>query len=52
MNIISGEKFQQLCGQSISKLEHKRFEAQIESIDVDAYDFEDFDNQELVYINI
>ena len=47
MNIISGEKFQKLCGQSISKLEHKRFEAQIESIDVDAYDFRSFDNHEI-----
>ena len=52
MNIISGEKFQKLCGQSISKLEHKRFEAQIDSIDVDSFDFKNFDNEELVYINI
>jgi len=52
MNIISGEKFQKLCGQSISKLEHKKFEAEIDSIDVDSFDFKNFDNEELVYINI
>ena len=52
MNIISGEKFQKLCGQSISKLEHKKFEAHIDSIDVDSFDFKNFDNEELVYINI
>tara|TARA_R100000908_G_C3750714_1_gene145315 strand:+ start:103 stop:948 length:846 start_codon:yes stop_codon:yes gene_type:complete len=52
MNIISGEKFQRLCGQSISKLEHKKSEAKIDSIDVDSFDFKNFDNHELVYINI
>jgi len=52
MKIIKGERFQELCDIHISKLEHKKFEADVESIDVDNYNFLDFDNPELVYCNI
>ena len=52
MNIITGEKFQNLCNHHISKNEHKRFELQVDNhIDVDTFDFTDFDNDELVYCN-
>ena len=52
MNIITGEKFQSLCHHHISKNEHKPFELQVDDhIDVDTFDFTDFDNDELVYVN-
>ena len=52
MNIITGEKFQSLCHHHISKDEHKPFELQVDNhIDVDQFDFTDFDNDELVYCN-
>ena len=52
MNIITGEKFQSLCHHHISKDEHKPFELQVDNhIDVDKFDFTDFDNDELVYCN-
>ena len=52
MNIITGEKFQNLCHHHISKDEHKKFELQVDNhIDVDKFDFTDFDNDELVYCN-
>jgi hypothetical protein len=52
MNIITGEKFQNLCDHHISKDEHKKFELQVDNhIDVDKFDFTDFDNDELVYCN-
>jgi hypothetical protein len=52
-NIITGEKLQELSDVSISKLEHKKFESNNTSInlDVDNYDFGNFDNDELIYIN-
>lgn len=52
MNIIKGERFQELCDIHISKLEHKKFEAKVESIDVDDYDFKNFDNPYTIYCNI
>jgi len=52
MNIITGEKIQSLCDHHISKDEHKKFELQVDNhIDVDKFDFTDFDNDELVYCN-
>ena len=44
MNIITGEKFQDLCGTQISKLEHKQFESNMYSIDIDNFDFTDYNN--------
>ena len=52
MNIITGEKFQDLCETQISKLEHKQFESNMHSIDIDNFDFTDYNNSELVYCNI
>ena len=50
MNIITGEKFQSLCHHHISKDEHKPFELQVDNhIDVDKFDFTDFDNDELFW---
>ena len=52
LHIITGEKFQSLCHHHISKDEHKPFELQVDNhIDVDKFDFTDFDNDELVYCN-
>lgn len=52
MKIISGESIQELCGVSISKLEHKKFESsKVKSIDIDNYDFTDYDNPSHVYVN-
>ena len=52
MKIISGESIEDQCGISISKLEHKKFESsKATSIDIDAYDFTNFDNPDLVYVN-
>jgi len=53
MKILTGENFQELANISISKLEHKQFESKNTSIniDIDNYDFTNFDNDELVYIN-
>ena len=51
MIIITGERFQDLCKTQISKIEHKPFESNINSIDIDTFDFTDFDNDELVYCN-
>ena len=48
---IQGERFQELCETQISKLEHKKFESNMESIDIDNFDFTDYDNSELVYVN-
>ncbi len=52
MNIITGEKFQDLCETQISKMEHKQFESNMHSIDIDNFDFTDYNNSELVYCNI
>ena len=52
MKIISGESIQELCGVSISKLEHKKFESsKVKSIDIDNYDFTDYNNPSHVYVN-
>ena len=54
MNIITGEKFQDICQVGFSKLEHKKFESQnkeIKSLDIDTFDFDNYDNPSLVYIN-
>lgn len=53
MKIISGEAIQDLTGVSISKLEHKKFESANadNSIDIDNFDFTDFDNPNRVYVN-
>ena len=48
---ITGERFQELCDTQISKLEHKPFESNMDSIDIDNFDFTDYDNSELVYVN-
>ena len=48
---IQGERFQDLCSVQISKLEHKQFESTSDSIDIDDYDFTNYDNAELVYVN-
>lgn len=52
MIVIQGERFQDLCETQISKMEHKKFESNMDSIDVDNFDFTDFDNSELVYCNV
>jgi|TARA_R100000030_G_scaffold17197_2_gene11582 hypothetical protein len=52
MNIINGEMFQDLCSVQISKQEHKKFESNTNSIDIDNFEFNDFDNSELVYVNL
>lgn len=54
MKIITGDKFQDICQVSFSKLEHKKFETEnksIESHDIDTFDFDNYDNPSLVYIN-
>jgi len=48
---IQGERFQDLCKTQISKIEHKQFESNMDSINVDNFDFTNFDNDELVYCN-
>ena len=48
---IQGERFQDLCSVQISKLEHKQFELTSDSIDIDDYDFKNYNNKELVYVN-
>ena len=48
---IQGERFQDLCSVQISKLEHKQFESLSDSIDIDDFDFTNYDNAELVYVN-
>ena len=52
-NIITGEKLQELSNVSISGLDHKKFESNNISInlDVDTYDFINFDNDAVIYIN-
>ena len=52
MIVIQGERFQDLCKTQISKMEHKQFESNMDSIDVDNFNFTDFDNSELVYCNV
>jgi len=52
MIVIQGEKFQDLCETQISKIEHKQFESNMHSIDIDNYDFTDYKNSELVYCNV
>jgi hypothetical protein len=52
MIVIQGEKFQDLCETQISKMEHKQFESNVHSIDIDNFDFTDFNNSELVYCNV
>ena len=52
MIVIQGERFQDLCETQISKIEHKQFESNMDSIDIDNFDFTDFDNSELVYCNV
>ena len=51
MNPIQGERFQDLCETQISKIEHKEFESNSDSIDIDNFDFTNYDNSELVYVN-
>ena len=53
MKIITGETIQDLCKISISKKEHKALESQskLNSIDIDNFDFTDYDNPDLVYVN-
>tara|TARA_A100000172_G_scaffold77804_2_gene62616 strand:+ start:3397 stop:4248 length:852 start_codon:yes stop_codon:yes gene_type:complete len=53
MNIITGEKFQDICDIGISKLEHKPFESKsnLRSIDVDDFNFTNYNNPGLVYVN-
>ena len=46
MIVIQGEKFQDLCETQISKMEHKQFESNIHSIDIDNFNFTDFNNSE------
>lgn len=51
-DIITGEKFQELAKVSISKSEHTDFEAKgITWLDVDNFNFEEYDNPDLIYIN-
>lgn len=51
-DIITGEKFQGLADISISKAEHTDFEFKHSNwIDVDNFDFKEFNNPKLVYIN-
>ena len=38
MNPIQGERFQHLCETQISKIEHKEFESNSDSIDIDNFD--------------
>jgi hypothetical protein len=52
MIVMQGERFQDLCETQISKVEHKQFESNIHSIDIDIFDFTDYDNSELVYCNV
>ena len=52
MITIQGERFQDLCKTQISKMEHKQFESNMNSIDIDNYDFTDYNNSELVYCNV
>ena len=52
MIVIQGERFQDLCETQISKMEHKQFESNMHSIDVDNFDFTDYNNSELVYCNV
>ena len=53
MKILTGENFQELANISVSKLEHKKFESNNININIniDNYDFTNFDNDELIYIN-
>jgi hypothetical protein len=53
MKIITGENIQDLCRVSISKKEHKVLESQnqLDSIDIDNFNFDNFDNPSLVYVN-
>ena len=53
MKILTGENFQELANVSVSKLEHKKFESNNISInlDIDNYDFTNFNNDELIYVN-
>ena len=37
---IQGERFQELCGTQISQGEHKQFELNYTSIDIDNYDLD------------
>lgn len=51
-DIITGEKFQELAGISISKKEHTDFESKkVNWYDVDKFDYTDFNNPKLVYVN-
>ena len=53
MKIITGEHIQDLCGVSISKKEHKPLESQnqLDSIDIDNFNFDNYDNPPIVYVN-
>ncbi len=53
MKILTGENFQELANISFGKLEHKKFESNNININIniDNYDFTNFDNDELIYIN-
>ena len=51
-DIITGEKFEDLADVSISKVEHRDFESKNSSwIDVDNFNFNNYNNPNLVYIN-
>ncbi len=51
MKIIMGDEFQKLCETQISRALHKETELNLTSIDVDNFDFENYDNSYLVYCN-
>lgn len=54
MNVITGEKWQELCNVGISKKNHRTFESSKEDIlwlDIDEYDFNGYDNPPLIYAN-
>jgi len=54
MNIISGEKWQDICQVGISKKDHRTFESSNKDnlwLDIDEFDFENYDNPSLVYAN-
>ena len=53
MKIIAGDRIQERCDISISKLEHKEHESRLltDSIDIDSYDFSNYDNPNKIYVN-
>lgn len=53
MKVIKGESLQSYCDISLSKVLHKEYEKLDipNSLDIDTYDFKDYDNPYIVYIN-